>query len=335
MTQKALMKAAVVTRYGPPDVVKVLQEPKPAPTRGEILVRVHATTVNRTDWGELKPGFMRLFYGLSRPRRRIFGMEFAGEVEAVGASVTGFKPGDRVFGICPPLRNGAHAEYVCVPARGAVATMPADTPFEGAVICEGAYYADAGLKKYGVGPGTKVMIYGASGAIGTAAVQLAKAYGADVTAVVATPHLEMAKSIGADRVIDYTAEDFTRIPERFDYILDAVGKTTFGRCKRVLKPEGVFAATDLGPGSQNLLLALFPLTGRRKVDIPLQKRGNGRAFVEALRDLIAAGKIRAVIDRRYPLDAIADAYRHVGTGQKVGIVVIEVTPVSSHPASPP
>jgi NADPH:quinone reductase-like Zn-dependent oxidoreductase len=320
------MKAAIVTRYGSPDVVQVREVPKPIAAAGEVLIRVHATTVNRTDCGKLRPGIFRLVYGLRQPTHQIFGMDFAGEVEATGAGVLSFTPGDRVFGMCPSRGNGAHAEYVCVPESGAIAAMPEKTRFEEAVVGEGAFYADAGLKKFGVGPGRKVLVYGASGAIGSAAVQLAKSYGAEVTAVVATRHMDIIKSIGADRVIDYTAEDFSKIDERFDYILDAVGKTSFFRCRRLLKPDGVFAATDVGPWWQNLPLMLWSsIAGNSRVVVPLQPRGSGHAFVEFLKGRIQAGQFRAVIDRTYPLDEIADAYRYVVTGQKVGIVVIRVT----------
>jgi NADPH:quinone reductase-like Zn-dependent oxidoreductase len=323
------MKAAVITRYGSPDVVKIREVPKPTPEAGEVLIRVHATTVNRTDCGELRPYFIgRFFFGLRRPRRTIFGMDVAGEVEAVGVGVMSFKPGDRVFGMCPSRRSGAHAEYVCVPEQGPIASMPAGTRFDEAVVCEGAFYADTGLKRFRVGPGHKILIYGASGAIGTAAVQLAKSYGAAVTAVVATRHLDLVKSLGADRAIDYTAEDFTRIGERFDYVFDAVGKASFLRCRRLLKPDGVFAATDVGPWWQNLPLALWSwITGSNRVSVPLPARGSGQAFVAFLKGRMEAGQFRAVIDRKYPLDAIADAYRYVETGQKVGIVVINVMAV--------
>jgi NADPH:quinone reductase-like Zn-dependent oxidoreductase len=321
------MKAERIRRYGLPDVVEVGEAPKPVPQAGEVLVRVHAATVNRSDCGELRPFLLRAFFGLRKPRRMTFGMDFAGEVEATGAGVASFKLGDRVFGLCPMRSNGAHAEYVCVPESGIIATMPDNTPFEEAVVCEGAYYADAGLKQFHVGPGSKVMIYGASGAIGSAALQLAKAYGAEVTAVVATRHLDLMKSLGPDRVIDYTADDFSSIGEHFDYILDAVGKTSFFRCRKLLKPHGVFASTDMGPGGQNLPLMLWSaITGNNRVVVPLQRRGNGRAFIDSLRDRMRAGQFRAVIDRRYPLDTIADAYRYVATGQKVGIVVINVMP---------
>ena len=173
-----------------PDVIKILDVPKPAPAAGEVLVRIHATTVNRTDCGELRPRIIGRLFGLRRPRRTIFGMDFAGVVEAAGPQVKSFKPGDRVFGMCPSRRNGAHAEYVCIPESAAIAIMPANTHFDEAVVCEGAFYANSGLRKFHVGPGHKILIYGASGAIGSAAVQLAKACGAEVTAVVATRHLE-------------------------------------------------------------------------------------------------------------------------------------------------
>ena len=320
------MKAAVITRYGSPEVIKILDAPKPAPAAGEFLVRVHATTVNRTDCGELRPRILgRLLYGLLRPRRTIFGMDFAGVVEALGNDVRAFKPGDRVFGMCPSRSNGAQAEYVCIPEAGPIALMPTNMHFEDAVVCEGAFYANSGLRKFHVGPGHKILIYGASGAIGSAAVQLAKASGAEVTAVVAARHLELVKSLGADRAIDYTAEDFTRVGERFDFVFEAVGKTGFFRYRKLLKPKGTFMATDIGPWGQYLPLIIWSAIAKNnRVVLPLPTRGSGHAFVEFLKARIETGQFRAVIDRRYPLDAIADAYRYVGTGQKVGIVVINV-----------
>lgn len=323
------MKAAIVTRYGPPDVVTVGEVPKPAPAAGEILIRVRAATVNRTDCGERGPHpfIARLVFGLRRPKRTIFGMDVAGDVEAVGAGVTTFKPGDRVFGMCSFRKNGAHAEYVCVAETGAIAAMPANLAYDEAVVCEGAYYADPGLKRFKLGPGHKILIYGASGAIGTAAVQLARLHGAEVTAVVAARHLDLVKSLGANRTIDYTAQDFTRIDDRFDFIFDAVGKASFFRCRRLLKPGAVFMATDRGPWSQNLPLALWSwITGKNRVVVPLPARASARAFVAFLKGLLEAGKFRAVIDRKYPLERIAEAYRYVETGQKTGIVVIKVTP---------
>lgn len=320
------MRAAVIPRYGSPDVVEIREVSKPAPAAREVLIRVYATTVNRTDCGELRPGvFGRLMYGLRRPKRTIFGMDFAGVVETVDAEVKSFTPGDRVFGMCPSRRNGAQAEYVCVPESGPIALMPAKLRFEQAVVCEGAFYANTGLRRFRVGPGHKFLVYGASGAIGLAAVQLAKACGAEVTAVVATRNLELVRSLGADRTIDYTVEDFTRIGERFDFVLDAVGKVSFFRCRRLLKPNGTFMSTDVGPWGQNLPLMVWSLIAKNnRVVVPVPPRDSGHAFVEFLKGRMEAGQFRAVIDRHYPLDAIADAYRYVETGQKVGIVVIDV-----------
>jgi len=328
------MKAAIVTRYGSPDVVKMLDAPKPTAAAGEVLIRVHAATVNRTDCGELRahPFFMRFFYGIRRPRRTIFGLDFAGKVEAAGAGAISFKPGDRVFGMCPSTSNGAHAEYVCVPER-AVEAMPAGMRFDEAVVCEGAFYANAVLKRIDLKSGHRILIYGASGAIGTAMVQLAKTSGAVVTAVVATRHLELVKSLGADRAIDYTCGDFTRMGETFDFVVDAVGKTSFFQCRKLLKPGGVFAATDLGPWGQNLVLALWSsLTRSNRVVIPAPGRING--FVGFLRNRMETGKFRAIVDRRFAFAAIADAYRYVESGQKVGIVVIDVAGAGEVAAAP-
>ncbi|HLZ82532.1 MAG TPA: NAD(P)-dependent alcohol dehydrogenase [Caulobacteraceae bacterium] len=305
------MRAAVVTRYGSPDVLTIAEAPKPTPAAGEVLIRVHAAAVGRTDCGELRadPVFIRLFTGLRRPRRTILGLDVAGEVEAVASGVSGFEPGDRVFGLCPSRGAGAQAEYVCVP-EAAVAVMPAGARYDEAVVCEGAFYANSLLKRIRLGPGHKILIYGGSGAIGTALVQLAKAASAEVTAVVATRHLELVRSLGADRAVDYSAEDFTRIGETFDFVVDAVGKTTFFRCRKLLKPGGVFAATDLGPWGQNMALALWAAIGRNN-RVVIATPGRIGGFAGFLKGLMEAGQFRAVVDRTYPLAAIADAYRYV------------------------
>jgi NADPH:quinone reductase-like Zn-dependent oxidoreductase len=318
------MKAAVVARYGSPDVVKIADVAKPVLGLDEVLIRVHATTVNRTDCGELRahPFFMRFFTGLLRPRRSIFGLDIAGKVEEVGAAVGSFKPGDSVFGICSTRKNGAHAEYAAV-SESALAVMPEGWRFEDAVLCEGAFYANAVLKKIALGPGQSILIYGASGAIGIAMVQLAKAAGGIVTVVVATRHVELVQSLGADRVVDYTREDFTRIGARFDFVVDAVGKTTFFRCRKLLKPEGVFAATDLGAWGHYAMLAIISsILRNHRVVIPAPRRIDG--FPGFLQGLMQTGQFKAIVDRTYPLEDIANAYRYVETGQKVGIVVVSV-----------
>lgn len=320
------MKAVVNLRYGSPDILDVREVPKPKPNADEVLVKIHAATVGRTDSCALRahPFFMRLSTGLFRPKKTILGLDFAGTVEAIGKKVARFSPGDHVFGLTPD-GFGAHAEYVCVPETGAISTMPLKASFDEVVVCEGAWYADTNLKAFDVKPGHNILIYGASGAIGTSAVQLAKSYGAEVTAVVSTPHIDLARKLGADSVIDYTAEDFTRINETFDFILDAVGKTTFFRCRRLLKPGGVFAATDLGPGWQNLFLSTWSsLTGSGRVVFPMPH--SSQALVEDLKTRIETGEFHAVVDRKYPMQDIAEAYRYVDTEQKVGIVVIDVIP---------
>lgn len=319
-----LVRAVVSARYGSPDILQILQVARTEPRAGELLIRVHATTVSRTDCGMLRPHpfFIRLVSGLLRPKRTILGMDFAGVVEAVGTGVTSFVPGDRVFGLSPDA-FGAHADYLCVAEDGVLATMPEGLDFAEAVLCEGAWYADTYLKRFDLKPGHKIMIYGGSGAIGTAAVQLAKYYGAEVTAIVSSQHLKLVKSLGADRVIDYTAGDFTQIDESFDFVFDAVGKTSYFRCRELLTPDGVFSATDLGPWWQNIFLEVwFRITRSRRVVFPMPKAS--RAVVDFVKARMEAGQLRAVIDRRYPLEAVADAYRYVESAQKTGIVVIDV-----------
>ncbi len=320
------MKAAFNDRYGSPDVLDIREMPTPKPQAGEILVKVHTTTVGRTDSCALRahPFFVRPYTGLLRPKRKVLGLDFAGTVEATGNAVTRFTLGDRVFGLTP-AGYGAHAEYVCLAEDGAVSVMPQGKHFQDVVVCEGAWYADTYLKAFDLQSGHKILIYGASGAIGTSALQLSKIYGAEVTAVVSTPHLDLATSLGADRVVDYTVEDFTRIGACFDFVLDAVGKTSFFRCRPLLKPKGVFAATDLGPWWQNIFLAAWSSLFRiGRVLLPMPH--SSQSFIEFLKARIQAGEFHAVIDRAYPLEDIDDAYRYVDTEQKAGIVVVNVVP---------
>jgi NADPH:quinone reductase-like Zn-dependent oxidoreductase len=321
------MRAAVRTRYGPPDVVRVVEVEKPAAKDHEVLVRVHATTVNRTDCGvrAAKPFIYRFFLGLRRPRLTVLGNEFAGQVEAVGAGVTSFKVGDRVFGFSGTW-FGAHAEYLTMAEDGMLATMPADLSYEQAApSTEGSLYALSALRTAKLQRGQSVLLNGATGAIGSAAVQLLREMGAEVTAVCGTEHVELVRGLGADRVIDYTAEDFTRDAQRYDVVLDAVGKSSFGRCRRLLKPGGLYLSTDLGPLSLNPVLALVtPLFGGRRVRFPIPRQNQGT--VAYVRERIESGTFRPITDRRYRLDQIVEAYRYVETGRKVGNVVISVDP---------
>ncbi|MDF2740713.1 MAG: NAD(P)-dependent alcohol dehydrogenase [Actinomycetia bacterium] len=322
------MRAAVRDRYGPPEVVRVVEVEKPAVRDRDVLVRVRATTVNRTDCGlrAAKPWIYRLFLGLRRPRRTVLGTEFAGEVEAVGGGVATFGVGDRVFGFSGTT-FGAHAEYLVMPEEGSMmAAIPEGLTFEEAAPgSEGSHYALSSIRAAKVRRGQDVLVYGATGAIGSAAVQLLKQLGATVTAVCATDQLDLVKGLGADRVVDYTAEDFTRDGHSYDVVMDAVGKSSFGRCRRLLKPRGVYLSSDLGPLSQNPLLALVTPLGRgRRVRFPIPRSDPG--VMASLKELIESKAFRPVVDRRYPLDQIVEAYRYVETGRKVGNVVISVRP---------
>lgn len=321
------MKAAISARYGPPEVVEIRDVAPPQPRAGEVLVRVRATTVTRTDCGMRRPHpwFVRLGEGLLRPRHAVFGMDFAGVVHAVGDGVESYRPGERVFGLSP-TGFGAQAEFLCVPEAGPMAPMPARLAFHECVVGEGAWYADNYLQALHLEAGQRLLIHGAGGAIGSAAVQLARLGGVRVTAVTSTRHLELARSLGAEQVIDTTAEDFTRIGETFDAVFDAVGKTSYLRCRHLLAPGGVYTATDLGPAWQNVWLALWhAITGRPpRVIFPLPQPERARAVIEALRGRLESGAFRAVVDRRYPLREIVEAYRYVETGAKTGIVVIDV-----------
>jgi NADPH:quinone reductase-like Zn-dependent oxidoreductase len=319
------VKAAVRTKYGPPEFVRIVDVDKPTPKDNQLLVKVHATTVNRTDCGyrAAKPFILRFFTGLIRPRATILGNEFAGVVEAVGKDVTSFQMGDRVFGYNEG-KFGAHAEYMTIPEHGWVATMPDGSSFEDAApSTEGSHYALAFIRQAKIRTGHEVLVNGATGGIGSAAVQLIKSLGAGVTAVCGTDHMELVKSLGADRVIDYMAEDFTKDDQTFDVVLDAVGKSSFGRCRRLLKPGGIYLSTELGPLSQNPLLALItPLFGGKKVVFPIPRQD--QKMIRYFKELIESGKFRPLIDRTYPLDEIVEAYRYVESGQKVGNVVIRV-----------
>jgi NADPH:quinone reductase-like Zn-dependent oxidoreductase len=321
----ALVKAWVYTEYGPPEVLRLEEVPKPDPGPDELLIRIRATTVNRTDCGVrgAAPFIARLFTGIAKPRHTILGSEFSGVVEAAGRDVASFAEGDEVFGMSRD-ESGTHAEYICLPESGSVARKPAGVSHEQAApTCDGAMLALTGLRKTQVGRGQKVLVNGASGAIGSAAVQLAKHFGAEVTAVCGTENLELARSLGADRVIDYEREDFTEDGGRYEIVFDAVGKSSFRRCRRLVKPHGVFLFTDLGFLWHAPFLALVTrFVGSRRVRIPIQR--HDQQDILFLKGLVEQGAFTPVIDRSYPLEDIVEAYRYVETGQKVGNVVITV-----------
>jgi len=317
------MRAVVADRYGPPEVLRLEDVERPSPEDDEILVRIRATTVNRTDCALRAgdPPVARLYTGVRAPRWRILGSELAGEVAAVGAAVDEFRLGDRVFGENAG-RLGAHAEYVCVRQDAPVAHMPAGMGFvEAAPICDGAILALNCLRPARLRGGERVLVYGASGAIGTAAVQLAKRFGAHVTAVCAPDGLATVITLGADAVLDHTREDFTQRGETYDVILDAVGKLSFARCRPALRPHGAYLATD---GLANIgLAAVTGLTRGRRVVFPIPPRYT-KQDVLFLKGLIEAGRFRAVVDRCYPLEEVVAASRYVESGQKLGSVVLTV-----------
>ncbi len=317
------MRAVVFDSYGPPEVLRLEDLEPPVPNDDEVRVRVQATTVTRTDCalraGE--PFISRFVTGVRRPKRRILGSDLAGVVEAVGASVTEFEVGDHVFGI-KPWKFGAHAEFICMGASAPLAHMPTGVTFEeAAAVCDGAILALNALRPADLRKGQVILIYGSSGSIGTAGVQLARHFGADVTAVCNTKNVELVRSLGADEVIDYTQQDFTKNGRTYEAILDAVGNLSFNRCRASLKQGGVYLATD---GLQNLFLSVWTRTGNKKVRFPIPPRFT-KKDVEFLKQLIEAGEYRAVIDRRYPLEDVVEATRYVETKQKTGNVVLTVS----------
>ncbi|OLD56357.1 NAD(P)-dependent alcohol dehydrogenase [archaeon 13_1_40CM_2_52_13] len=322
------MKAIVCTRYGPPEVLQLRDVEKPIPKDNEVLIRVHAATVTKGDC-ELRSLelpllwklFLRIGFGIRAPRKKILGQELAGEIESVGSAVTLFKKGDQVFANTG-LRLGAYAEYDCLPEKGLVAIKPANMSYEeAAAVPVGGLHALQYLRKANVQTGHKVLINGAGGSIGTVAVQLAKYYGAEVTGVDSIEKLDTLSSIGADHAIDYTREDFTENGEKYDVIFDTVGKSPYSRSIRSLKEKGIYLLGN--PGLSQMIRA--PWTSRRSSKKVIGRMEPYRTEdLTFLKELIEAGEIRSVIDRRYPLEETIEAHRYVDTGQKRGNVVITV-----------
>lgn len=321
------MRAAVHTEYGPPEVVRIENIARPSAGDGELLVKVHASTVNRTDAAtrSATPPIGRLVTGLFKPRATTLGCEFSGVVEALGPGATSFEVGQRIFGYVEgPF--GGHAEYLTVPHDGSVAAIPDGISFaQAAAATEGAHYAVMYIRAAKLGPDSSILINGGTGGIGSAAVQLAKVNGASVTAVCPGLHIDLVRGIGADRCIDYLAEDFTADDETYDVVFDAVGKSTFGQCKRLLKPDGRFYSCELGPWAQNVFLPVITrFTGGPRVYFPLPR--HNQRMIERFANQLASSEFRPLIDRHYPLDDIVDAYRYVETGEKIGNVIIDVVP---------
>ena len=319
------MKAIVYTKYGPPEVAKLMDVPKPLPKDNEVLIKVYASTVNRTDSGFRSAEYFisRFWSGLLRPKYQILGCEFAGIIEEIGQHVTIFRKGDKVFGY-NDKSFGGHGEYITIAETDAVTNMPDSLSFDqAAAITEGSHYALVNIRAAKVKQGQNVLVYGATGAIGSAAVQLLKYFGAIVTAVCNTKNVELIKTLGAVTVIDYQTEDFTKSNNKFEFIFDAVGKSSFGQCKPLLTDKGVYISTELGKNGENILFALTtPLWGGKKLLFPFPSISKNDVIF--LKELVQNGKFKPVIDRIYRLEQIVDAYKYVESGQKTGNVILKI-----------
>ncbi len=317
------MKAVVRTRYGSPDVLSVEEVAMPAPKGNEVLIRVFATTVNRTDCAILsgKPLVMRLFTGLFKPGSPATGTDFAGRIEAVGNNVRSFRVGDKVWGF-NDTGLASHAQFMTLPEGKALAIIPGQVTYkQAAASLEGAHYACNFINKVKLTPGQKVLVNGATGAIGSALVQMLKYSGVEVTAVCSTKNIDLVKSLGAHRVIDYTTHDFTKDPHQYHFVFDAVGKSSFGPCKPLLLPGGAYLSSELGPRWENMYLPLLTaVTGNKKVIFPIPS--DTKKSILFMTKLFEEGRFKAVIDREYSLERIAEAYQYVVRGQKTGNVVI-------------
>lgn len=319
------MKAATYHKYGLADVIQIKEVDKPTPASNEVLIEVYASTVNRTDEGFRRANYFvsRFFTGLFKPKREVWGSEFAGKVIERGPGVKNFRIGDKVFGF-DDVNSSAHAEFMVIDSKGPIAKIPKDMKYQDvAAAGEGATYALNYIEAAKIKKGQNILVYGASGSIGSAAVQILKYLETEVTAVCGTKNLKIIKSLGVDRVIDYEKDDFTQIDDKFDLIFDAVGKSSYGACKKLLKPNGKYCSSELGFALQNPLLALwFSITGSRRVIFPIPKINQEK--IKYIQDLLKKGTYKPLIDGVYSLDDVVEAAKYVETGQKTGNVVIKI-----------
>lgn len=319
------MKAVTRSKYGLPEVLEIKEVEAPRIGDSEILVKVHATTVNRTDCANLtgKPYVVRIFTGITAPMKSVPGTDFAGEVMEVGKEVTDFEPGDRVFGFDD---NGlsSMAEYMCISASKGIRRIPLGITFEDAAAsAEGAHYAINFINKVKLRSGEKALVNGGTGAIGSSLIQILKFHGLKVVATGPTEHLETLKSLGAERVINYRTEDFTQDEEKFDYVFDSVGKSTFGNCKNLLVKDGIYISSELGPYSQNPFLAISTTFSEgKKVRFPLPV--NIPESLKIISELIESGNYKPLIDRSYPMEKVQEAFGYVMSGEKIGNVILNI-----------
>lgn len=317
------MKAITRTKYGSPKVLEVREIPKPIPKDDELLIRVCATTVNRTDCGILtgKPYLIRTFVGLTKPRHLVPGTDFAGIVAAVGKNVSAFQKGDHVWGLHDEGLQ-SQAEYMTIKESKSAVKIPDGFSYQEAVACaEGAHYAINFINKTKVNSDTKVLVNGATGAIGSAAVQLLKYYGAKVTAIANTKNIDLIKELGADKIIDYQKEDFTKDDKKYHFVFDAVGKSSFPKCKHLLEPKGIYISSELGSNTQNLYLPLITkIKGGKRVIFPIPS--NCKKSIEFISKLLSEGKFKPVIDSIYQPEQIKAAYTYVASGEKTGNVIV-------------
>ncbi|HPS30615.1 MAG TPA: NAD(P)-dependent alcohol dehydrogenase [bacterium] len=328
------MKSVVCTKYGPPEVLQIKEVEKPVPKNNEVLIRVHAASVNYGDliarnFKDVTPSkfnmpmllwiISKLVFGLRKPRIKVLGSEFSGEIESIGVNVKKFKQGDKVFGYLG-ANMGAYAEYICLPETGCLAIKPENMTYnEAAAVSYGAIMALPLLKKVNLKPGQKILINGASGSIGSAAVQIAKHFGAEVTGICGTPRLEFVKTLGADKVIDYTKEDFTQNGEKYDVIFDILGKSSFSQNKNSLNENGIYLLASFKT-KQLFQMLLTSISGGRKVICSIAPGSLNDLIL--VKELIEEGKIKTIIDKRFPLEQTAEAHRYVEEGNKKGSVVI-------------
>lgn len=322
------MKAVTRSQYGPPEVLSITESEIPTISEDELLVKVYASTVNRTDCANLtgKPYVVRIFTGLTAPMRSVPGTDFAGEVMQVGKEVTGFEPGDRVFGFDD---NGlsSMAEYMSIQASKAIRHIPLGLSYaDAAASAEGAHYAVNFLNKVKLRPGEKAMVNGGTGAIGSSLIQILVYHGLKVVATGPGEHLEKLLSLGAERVINYKTHDFTQDEEKFDYVFDSVGKSTFGQCKRLLVKDGIYISSEIGPYAQNPFLAISTTFSEgKKVRFPFPV--NIPQSLKIISELIESGNYKPLIDRSYRMEEVKEAFEYVMSGQKIGNVVLNISQI--------